>query len=98
MPDIHNVVADTIAMKSGKDDVKKYKKGNESHVARVLWFLCVGNLAICRDVTESRALLCFSVLVEKGDDEVQYNSLMALVEIHRRQLCHGTPWSKRIVG
>ncbi|KAI3499349.1 hypothetical protein L2E82_15781 [Cichorium intybus] len=118
MPDIHNVVTDTMAMKSGKDDIVKKvhiqstnsrtnpnqqhhphigflgasikgrefedpstKKEMKAMSARALWFLCAGNLSICRDVTESRALLCFSVLVEKGEDEVQYNSLMALVEI-----------------
>ncbi|KAL7606282.1 uncharacterized protein LOC111877882 [Lactuca sativa] len=113
---IHNVVADTMAMKSVKDDYSKKvhiqstnSKTNQQHhhhigflgasikgrefedpstkkemkamSARALWFLCAGNLSICRDVTESRALLCFSVLVEKGEGEVQYNSLMALVEI-----------------
>ncbi|KAL4585011.1 hypothetical protein LXL04_009624 [Taraxacum kok-saghyz] len=113
MHDIQNVVADTMAMKSGKDDYSKKvhiqstnsrpnhhhigflgasikgrefedpntKKEMKAMAARALWFLCSGNLSICRDITESRALLCFSVLVEKGEDEVQYNSLMALVEI-----------------
>lgn len=49
--------------------------------ARALWHLCAGNLTICRSITESRALLCFAVLLEKGPDEVQYNSAMALMEI-----------------
>ncbi|KAK3028666.1 hypothetical protein RJ639_037846 [Escallonia herrerae] len=49
--------------------------------ARALWRLCTGNLQICRSITESRALLCFAVLLEKGEDEVQYNSAMALMEI-----------------
>ncbi|KAL7237394.1 hypothetical protein ACSBR2_003643 [Camellia fascicularis] len=49
--------------------------------ARALWLLCAGNVTICKSITESRALLCFAVLLEKGPDEVQYNSAMALMEI-----------------
>ncbi|KAG6399807.1 hypothetical protein SASPL_141292 [Salvia splendens] len=49
--------------------------------ARALWHLTKGNSAICRSITESRALLCFAVLLEKGPAEVQYNSAMALMEI-----------------
>ncbi|XP_068639960.1 uncharacterized protein [Aristolochia californica] len=49
--------------------------------ARALWKLCKGNCGICRSITESRALLCFAVLLEKGPEEVQYNSAMALMEI-----------------
>ncbi|GLT42905.1 hypothetical protein SLA2020_168820 [Shorea laevis] len=49
--------------------------------ARALWKLCKGNLGICRSITESRALLCFAILLEKGSDEVQTYSAMALMEI-----------------
>ncbi|KAL3835162.1 hypothetical protein ACJIZ3_009898 [Penstemon smallii] len=49
--------------------------------ARALRYLCAGNVNICRSITESRALLCFAVLLEKGPEEVQYNSAMALMEI-----------------
>lgn len=49
--------------------------------ARALWHLARGNSAICRSITESRALLCFAVLLEKGPAEVQYTSAMALMEI-----------------
>ncbi|CAI9097219.1 OLC1v1033593C1 [Oldenlandia corymbosa var. corymbosa] len=49
--------------------------------ARALWHLCTGNVTICRSITESRALLCFAVLLEKSKDEIQYNSAMALMEI-----------------
>ncbi|XP_074587007.1 uncharacterized protein LOC141842919 [Curcuma longa] len=51
--------------------------------AKALWQLCKGNPSVCKSVTESRALLCFSVLIEKSTDEVQYNSAMALMEICR---------------
>ncbi|KAK1369398.1 Armadillo repeat only 2 [Heracleum sosnowskyi] len=49
--------------------------------ARALRHLCANNVAICKSVTESRALLCFAVLLEKGADDVQYNSALALMEI-----------------
>ncbi|KAI3451440.1 hypothetical protein Pfo_008105 [Paulownia fortunei] len=49
--------------------------------ARALWHLAKGNSPICRSITESRALLCFAVLLEKGPAEVQFNSAMALMEI-----------------
>ncbi|XVE93824.1 hypothetical protein REPUB_Repub01dG0228000 [Reevesia pubescens] len=49
--------------------------------ARALWQLCKGNLGICRSITESRALLCFAILLEKGADDVQSYSAMALMEI-----------------
>lgn len=49
--------------------------------ARALWKLAKGNSSICKSITESRALLCFAVLIEKGTEEVRYNSAMALMEI-----------------
>uniref|UniRef100_A0A6N2LK18 DUF7792 domain-containing protein n=1 Tax=Salix viminalis TaxID=40686 RepID=A0A6N2LK18_SALVM len=49
--------------------------------ARALWQLAKGNVTVCRTITESRALLCFAVLLEKGHDEVQSYSAMALMEI-----------------
>lgn len=49
--------------------------------ARALWQLARGNLTVCRSITESRALLCFAVLLEKGPEDVQSYSAMALMEI-----------------
>ncbi|XP_075510482.1 uncharacterized protein LOC142546581 [Primulina tabacum] len=49
--------------------------------ARALWKLAKGNSPVCRSITESRALLCFAVLLEKGPKEVRYTSAMALMEI-----------------
>ncbi|XP_043714268.1 uncharacterized protein LOC122662639 [Telopea speciosissima] len=57
------------------------KANLKAMAAKALWHLAKGNSAICRSITESRALLCFAVLLEKGPDEVQYNSAMALMEI-----------------
>ncbi|KAM0906337.1 hypothetical protein ACQ4PT_016820 [Festuca glaucescens] len=59
-------------------DTKAYMKAN---AAKALWQLAKGNAAICKSITESRALLCFAVLLEKGEGDVQYNSAMALMEI-----------------
>ncbi|XP_022775420.1 uncharacterized protein LOC111317243 [Durio zibethinus] len=113
---MHNVVANTMAMKGG---VKLPQKPSNNHVrgssqgihqvyyqhqqaninkgreledpatkaymkamaARALWHLAKGNSAICRSITESRALLCFAVLLEQGTDDVQFNSAMAVMEI-----------------
>ncbi|KAK3412669.1 hypothetical protein EUGRSUZ_I01394 [Eucalyptus grandis] len=49
--------------------------------ARALWQLSKGNVGICRSITESRALLCFAILLEKGPEDVQSYSAMALMEI-----------------
>lgn len=51
--------------------------------AKALWQLTKGNADICKSITESRALLCFAVLLEKGTGDVRYNSAMALMEIAR---------------
>ncbi|XP_052197064.1 uncharacterized protein LOC127804269 [Diospyros lotus] len=57
------------------------KADMKAMAARALWQLAKGNPPICRSITESRALLCFAVLLEKGREDVQYNSAMALMEI-----------------
>lgn len=57
------------------------KANMKAMAARALWHLAQGNSAICRSICESRALLCFAVLLEKGAEEIQYNSAMALMEI-----------------
>ncbi|XP_010547425.1 PREDICTED: uncharacterized protein LOC104819176 isoform X2 [Tarenaya hassleriana] len=57
------------------------KSEMKAMAARALWKLAKGNSAICKSITESRALLCFAVLLEKGSEDVRYNSAMALMEI-----------------
>ncbi|GAB4853192.1 hypothetical protein Ancab_017379 [Ancistrocladus abbreviatus] len=49
--------------------------------ARALWHLSEGNVSICKSICESRALLCFAVLLEKGADDIRYHSAMALMAI-----------------
>nr|XP_043608552.1 uncharacterized protein LOC122580345 [Erigeron canadensis] len=57
------------------------KSEMKAMAAQALFRLCCDNFAICKTITESRALLCFAVLLEKGEDEVKYNSARALMEI-----------------
>ncbi|KAK9162416.1 hypothetical protein Syun_003318 [Stephania yunnanensis] len=59
----------------------KTKANAKAMAAKALWQLAKGNAGICKSITESKALLCFAVLLEKGPPEVQYNSAMALMEI-----------------
>lgn len=51
--------------------------------AKALWLLAKGNDSICKSITESRALLCFATLLEKGTGDVQYFSAMAVMEISK---------------
>lgn len=53
----------------------------KSMAAKALWHLAKGNQPICRNITESRALLCFAVLLEQGIGDVKLHSAMALMEI-----------------
>lgn len=59
------------------------KADMKTMAAKALWQLTKGNADICKSITESRALLCFAVLLEKGTGDVRYNSAMALMEIAR---------------
>ncbi|TMW98950.1 hypothetical protein EJD97_003271, partial [Solanum chilense] len=59
-------------------NTKAYMK---AMAARALWKLAKGNSTICHSITDSRALLCFAVLLEKGAEDVQYHSAMAVMEI-----------------
>ncbi|KAH7858393.1 hypothetical protein Vadar_023312 [Vaccinium darrowii] len=62
----------------GEPKTKAYRK---TMAAKALWLLAKGNSAICKSTTESKGLLCFAVLLEKGSKEVQRYSAMALMEI-----------------
>lgn len=70
-----------INMKGRDLEDPETKANMKEMAARALWHLAKGNSAICRSITESRALLCFAVLLEKGPEPVQYNSAMAVMEI-----------------
>jgi hypothetical protein len=55
--------------------------------AKALWKLARGHPGVCKNITESRALLCFARLLEKGDGgadtHVRFYSAMAIMEITR---------------
>ncbi|MED6160724.1 hypothetical protein PIB30_054114 [Stylosanthes scabra] len=70
-----------INMKGRELEDPQTKANMKEMAARALWHLAKGNSAICRNITESRALLCFAVLLERGPQDVQYNSAMAVMEI-----------------
>ncbi|PPD77840.1 hypothetical protein GOBAR_DD25237 [Gossypium barbadense] len=70
--------ASTKGRESEDPATKSYMK---AMAARALWHLAKENSLICKSITESRALLCFAVLLEKGTEEVRFNSAMALMEI-----------------
>ncbi|KAL6493566.1 hypothetical protein OROGR_032345 [Orobanche gracilis] len=77
----HDALAGSSIKKHREIEDPATKAEMKSMAARALRYLCAGNISICRSVTESRALLCLAVLLEKGPDEVKYNSAMALMEI-----------------
>ncbi|KAJ4826953.1 hypothetical protein Tsubulata_045020 [Turnera subulata] len=77
----HNYSISGVNLKGRELEDPATKANMKAMAARALWFLAKGNSAICRSITESRALLCFAVLLEKGAEEVQYNCAMALMEI-----------------
>lgn len=77
----HNVLLAGASIKGRELEDPVTKAFMKKMAARALWQLAKGNSAICRSITESRALLCFAVLLEKGPDDVKYNSAMALMEI-----------------
>ncbi|KAI3981579.1 hypothetical protein MKX01_007499 [Papaver californicum] len=78
-PNLINLAGTSIKGREFEDPVTKATM--KATAAKALWHLAKGNSAICKSICESRALLCFAVLLEKGVDDVQYNSAMALMEI-----------------
>ncbi|KAB2604033.1 hypothetical protein D8674_042382 [Pyrus ussuriensis x Pyrus communis] len=75
----HNLSGTSIKGRELEDPATKANM--KAMAARALWQLAKGNSPICRSITESRALLCFAVLLEKGSEDVQLNSAMALMVI-----------------
>ncbi|CAN1134594.1 hypothetical protein LINPERHAP2_LOCUS8353 [Linum perenne] len=76
---MHNFSGTSIKKREQEDPATKANM--KAMAARALWQLARGNVTICRSITESRALLCFAILLEKGPEEVQSYSAMALMEI-----------------
>ncbi|KAI3964190.1 hypothetical protein MKW92_000777 [Papaver armeniacum] len=70
-----NLAGTSIKGREFEDPVTKATM--KAMTAKALWHLAKGNSAICESICESRALLFFVVVLEKGVDDVQYNSAMA---------------------
>ncbi|TKY55912.1 primary-amine oxidase [Spatholobus suberectus] len=70
-----------INMKGRELEDPENKSYMKAMAAWALQQLAKGNPAICRSITESRALLCFAILLEKGTEDVKYNSALAVKEI-----------------
>jgi len=70
-----------INMKGRELEDPENKAYMKAMAARALRQLAKGNVAICRSITESRALLCFAILLEKGSEDVKYNCALAVKEI-----------------
>lgn len=49
--------------------------------AEALWKLARGSVSNSRRITETKGLLCLAKLIEKEQGELQYNCLMAIMEI-----------------
>jgi hypothetical protein len=77
----NNVSIAGTSIKGREFEDPRTKAQMKAMAARALWQLCRKNITICHTITESRALLCFAVLLEKGTDDVQHYSAMALMEI-----------------
>ncbi|KAE8680038.1 hypothetical protein F3Y22_tig00111392pilonHSYRG00171 [Hibiscus syriacus] len=77
----HRVSISGTSIKGREFEDPGTKAQMKAMAARALWLLCKGNLSICRSVTESRALLCFAILLEKSTDDIRYYSSLALMEI-----------------
>ncbi|XP_070023635.1 importin subunit alpha-like [Nicotiana sylvestris] len=77
----HSVSTTGVSSKGRELEESATKDYMKAMAARALWKLAKGNSSICRSITESRALLCFAVLLENGTEHIQYNSAMAVKEI-----------------
>ncbi|RDX76497.1 maoI, partial [Mucuna pruriens] len=49
--------------------------------AKALWKLSKGCLSTCRKITETKGLLCLAKIIESETGELQFNCLMAVMEI-----------------
>lgn len=77
----HHSYYSAINTKGRESEDPETKAKMKAMAARALWYLSKGNSSICKSITESRALLCFAILLEKGREDIQYNSAMAIMEI-----------------
>ncbi|CAO2207523.1 unnamed protein product [Urochloa humidicola] len=79
----HNASMSAASTRGREHEDAETKAYLKSHAARALATLATGNAAVCRHITESRALLCFSILLDRAAGDVRRNAAAALVEICR---------------
>jgi hypothetical protein len=53
----------------------------KAEAARALWKLAQNNIQNSKSITDTRALLCFARLIQFDENDVQYNCVMAVMEI-----------------
>jgi hypothetical protein len=53
----------------------------KAEAAHALWKLAKNNIKNSKQITDTRALLCFAKLIETDHGMVKYNSIMAIMEI-----------------
>ncbi|CAK9223519.1 unnamed protein product [Sphagnum troendelagicum] len=59
----------------------KIKLMLKAEAAHALWKLAKNNIKNSKQITDTRALLCFAKLIETDQGMVKYNSIMAIMEI-----------------
>ncbi len=59
----------------------KIKVMLKAEAAHALWKLAKNNIKNSKQITDTRALLCFAKLIETDHGMVKYNSIMAIMEI-----------------
>lgn len=71
------------SLKGRESEDPETKAAMKAMAAKALALLARDHPNICKSITDSRALLCFASLLEKGPDDVRNNSAIALMEIAR---------------
>ncbi|KAF7838288.1 ARM REPEAT PROTEIN INTERACTING WITH ABF2 [Senna tora] len=89
-PSIHSLVLNLTSSSSGSSSDHRKEREGESYemkkkiktsCAEALWKLSKGSEATCRKITETKGLLCLAKLIESETAELQFNCLMAVMEI-----------------
>lgn len=67
--------------KERENEDPELKAHLNAEAAHALWKLAEKNIKNSKSITDTRALLCFAQLIEQGQDGVQRNCVMAVMEI-----------------
>jgi hypothetical protein len=80
-PSLQSSSLRTISQNSRDNEDPKTKAALKAEAARALWKLARNNVKNSKSITDTRALLCFAKLIQFDKDDVQYNCVMAVMEI-----------------